>query len=79
MKGIEMEQKTYSSQEMIRRQLHHREKLFSAFEQFGPDLYWHLKQMVAIAEKYESRDVIDDSRALLAKVENSVHAKMDWN
>lgn len=74
-----MEQKTDSSREMIRRQLYERDKLLSAFEPFGPDLYWHLKQMVAIAEKYERRDGIDDARAFLIKVQNAVHEKMEWN
>lgn len=73
-----MEQKTYSSKEMIRRQLYELDKLRGAFEPFGPDLYWHLKQIVAIAEKYERRDGIDDARDLLKRVKQAVDEKMEW-
>ena len=78
MKGNEMEQQTYSSKEAIRRQLYELDKLRSAFEPFGPDLYWHLKQMVEIAGKYERRDGIDDARDLLKRVKQAVDDRMEW-
>ena len=69
---------TNQSKEVIRRQLYERDKLLSAIEPYGPQLYASLIEMLAIAEKYERRDGMIDARNLLNDVKQAIEEKMEW-
>lgn len=56
----------------IRRQLYEQDKLLYSIQPYGHRLYSCLQEVLAIAEKYESRDSMIDARAVLRDVELAI-------
>jgi hypothetical protein len=73
------QQKTYSSQEMIRRQLYEVDKILFTINPYGPSLYSSLIHMVEIAEKHEQSDQIIGAKQVLKQVKEALAEEMKWN
>ena len=63
---------TQQSREVMRRSMYRRDKILATISPFGPSLRASLREMIAIAEKHERRDGIEDARELLARIDSAL-------
>jgi hypothetical protein len=61
------------TEQQVRREMYEQDKLLYAIQPYGLQLIKSLKEALAIAEKYERRDGLEDARKLLANIQIAIN------